>query len=456
MMADTTRYFPIPSNIPSYTNAVYVEVARKLAEQCWAHHEGIPGGADRAQYGSLYSGALGPCGYLRLRLASRAPSSSLRGSEGESNVRTERDAEHAEEDLLNDGMRACDAALRRGAARGPSDKPERCTLLGGRSTGALAIKCALSSLMGRSDDATAAARRLLRMGESCRSPVECLDPGECEVLCGRAGYLQALLFVRRCLLGDEDFGRTVVVNTIRTMIQTGIRTSGERGSSLPLLWEWHGKQYLGAAHGVAGILYTLLHFLPEMRDIDAQDGSDIIGTVRSAVERLDGLCFPTGNLRSSVGRETDKLVHWCHGSAGYVLLLVKAYEIFGEERYLRRAEKIARDVIYPRGLLRKGVGLCHGISGNAYAFLAVYRGRLAERRTKEGRAVAATPPDNLTEEDEWVKLARLFANFAIHNLENLRDVPDRPYSLYEGIGGLSALLLDLNEPREASFPCFGL
>lgn len=29
-------------------------------------------------------------------------------------------------------------------------------------------------------------------------------------------------------------------------------------SESPLLWQWHDKIYLGAAHGVAGILYLLL------------------------------------------------------------------------------------------------------------------------------------------------------------------------------------------------------
>ncbi|KAJ3330810.1 hypothetical protein HDU76_004778, partial [Blyttiomyces sp. JEL0837] len=35
--------------------------------------------------------------------------------------------------------------------------------------------------------------------------------------------------------------------------------------------------------------------------------------------------------------------------------------------------KSAAEVVWQRGLLRKGVGLCHGISGNAFAFLALYK-----------------------------------------------------------------------------------
>jgi lantibiotic modifying enzyme len=46
--------------------------------------------------------------------------------------------------------------------------------------------------------------------------------------------------------------------------------------------------------------------------------------------------------------------------------------LFGEDRYLQAAKACA-DVIWSRGLLKKGFGLCHGISGNAYAFLAMYK-----------------------------------------------------------------------------------
>ena len=47
-------------------------------------------------------------------------------------------------------------------------------------------------------------------------------------------------------------------------------------------------------------------------------------------------------------------------------------QIFGEKKYLRAAEKCG-EVIWNRGLLRKGYGLCHGSAGNGYAFLALYK-----------------------------------------------------------------------------------
>lgn len=40
--------------------------------------------------------------------------------------------------------------------------------------------------------------------------------------------------------------------------------------------------------------------------------------------------------------------------------------------YLERATA-AGDVVWQRGLVRKGYGLCHGVAGNAYVFLELYK-----------------------------------------------------------------------------------
>lgn len=52
-----------------------------------------------------------------------------------------------------------------------------------------------------------------------------------------------------------------------------------------------------------------------------------------------------------------------------VLLL---WQVFKEDKYLKEAADCA-EVIWQRGLLRKGYGLCHGTAGNGYAFLSLYQ-----------------------------------------------------------------------------------
>lgn len=462
---DAGRSFPTPAlpvqkdfldeahemgGMRSYTADEYCAAARDLADRCFRHHESeeVSMYGKNPRYGSLYSGGLGPCTYLRLRLAMHHRS-----------LGTDRDREEANS-LLRDGIQATESALHgRSASAGVSVRSNRnpppcCTLLEGRSSGALAMQCALLHAMDREDEAQMAAEDLLTLGrqnERGISPVQSLHERECEVMYGRAGYLHTILFVRSHL-SNPTFGQDVVPDVLRTIISTGLFTAKENGGStgLPLLWECHRERYLGAAHGVGGVLFTLLHFLPELRTMGFQMDRDIVGLVRRSVDQLDGMCFPSGNLPSSTDtvEGDDILVQWCHGAPGHILLLAKAADVFGDIEYLNRAERIARDVIFNRGLLRKGVGLCHGIAGNAYAFLAVHRARrnISERANEESSS-------NIIN-DEFLLMAQHFANFAIHKLPDLAHVPDRPYSLYGGVGGLAAFLLDLYDPEKSRFPCF--
>lgn len=47
-------------------------------------------------------------------------------------------------------------------------------------------------------------------------------------------------------------------------------------------------------------------------------------------------------------------------------------QVFKEEKYLKEAAECG-EVIWQRGLLRKGYGICHGTAGNGYAFLSLYK-----------------------------------------------------------------------------------
>jgi len=46
--------------------------------------------------------------------------------------------------------------------------------------------------------------------------------------------------------------------------------------------------------------------------------------------------------------------------------------VYGDLKYLNAARRFA-DVIWKRGLLRKGYGICHGVAGNAYGLLCMYQ-----------------------------------------------------------------------------------
>lgn len=77
-----------------------------------------------------------------------------------------------------------------------------------------------------------------------------------EVLYGHAGYLYALLFVGSLVPGGLD--ENLIEREVSLILDAGHRGSRLDGSPSPLMFTWHGKHYLGAAHGLAGILTVLL------------------------------------------------------------------------------------------------------------------------------------------------------------------------------------------------------
>merc|ERR1712168_1527101 len=78
-----------------------------------------------------------------------------------------------------------------------------------------------------------------------------------EVLYGRAGYLYALLRMKQVSVNVVPDG--VIQQIVDDIIKDGIKgKENHYTSSLPLYYEWHDKEYIGAAHGYVGILYMLL------------------------------------------------------------------------------------------------------------------------------------------------------------------------------------------------------
>jgi lantibiotic modifying enzyme len=263
-----------------------------------------------------------------------------------------------------------------------------------------------------------------RLSRECSSTS--FPPGDCEVLYGRAGALQAIFYLRT-ELQDLSLGQDFCIATAKHILRQGLREAQQQqdagGGSLPLLWRWHEKVYLGAAHGIVGILQTLLYLQTEEWQAIEREIPNIKRTIESTIDALTRYCcLESGNMKSSLLNTTDQLVHWCHGAPGLCLLLIQASRVFSKKEYLDQAQEITENVIWPRGLLKKGLGLFHGISGNAFIFLRY------SQSAEDGKV--------------WHDRANRYAKFAIDHWEELEPVPDRPYSLFEGLGGFVCLLLE--------------
>ncbi|KAM7495474.1 hypothetical protein LguiB_030083 [Lonicera macranthoides] len=246
-----------------------------------------------------------------------------------------------------------------------------------------------------------------------------------ELLYGRAGFLWACSFLNKNIGKD-----TISSNQMRPVVSEIIKAGRQMAHGrCPLMYEWHGKMYWGAAHGIAGIMHVLMDM-----ELKPDELEDVRGTLRYMIKNR----FPSGNYPSSEGSESDRLVHWCHGAPGVALTLVKAAKVFGGEEFLQAAVD-AGEVVWNRGLLKR-VGVCHGISGTAYVFLSLYR---------------------LTGKVEYLYRAKAFTCFLLDRAqvlisEGMMHGGDRPYSLFEGIGGMAYLFLDMTEPSEARFPAYEL
>ena len=126
----------------------------------------------------------------------------------------------------------------------------------------------------------------------------------------------------------------------------------------------------GAGHGLAAILLMLISF-PECYGNNPSVENDIKASIDYMLtyEQRNGNYPPVPDEQRD---DWNELVHWCHGAPGVVYLLAKAFLVWKEEKYLLGALRCG-ELVWNRGLLKKGPGICHGIAGMycnsvAYAF----------------------------------------------------------------------------------------
>lgn len=291
------------------------------------------------------------------------------------------------------------------------------SLLSGNA-GVHCVSAAVSKSIGKS--ANNDIKHLLKGTEIFSDPGY-LDDGQDEMLIGRCGYLLGLKWVSNQLQADvvshEEMARLVQI-----ILRSGRRYSQENDSRIPLMYQYHGREYLGAAHGVSAILFSLLQ--NELNENDTKD-------VKTSIDKILALQDDSGNFPSKYNKPEAHLVHWCHGAPGIIYLMAKAYKIFGDQKYLDSCLKCG-DLVWEKGLLKKGPGICHGISSSGYTHLLLYR---------------------LTKNQKHLHRAYKCAQFLVDErfLSEARQ-PDRPFSLFEGLSGTICFLLDLLDPDHAEFP----
>ncbi|CAN9506193.1 unnamed protein product [Ophioblennius macclurei] len=292
--------------------------------------------------------------------------------------------------------------------------------------GPLAVGAVVYHRMNNGADSQDCLSRLLQLQHSVLSSDADMPD---ELLYGRAGFLFALLYVNK-EIGADTVDEDTIIKVVTAIVESGKSMSAEQKKTerCPLLYEWHRKQYIGAAHGLAGIYYMLMQ-------PSAKVHPDLLSElVRPCIDYVRHKRFRSGNFPSSLSNESDRLVHWCHGAPGVVHMLLMAHKVFKEEKYLKEALDCS-EVIWQRGLLRKGYSICHGTAGNGYTFLGLYKA---------------------TRDRKYLYRACKFAEWCLDYGTHGCRIPDRPYSLFEGMAGTIYYLSEMADPEASCFPAFEL
>ncbi len=179
------------------------------------------------------------------------------------------------------------------------------------------------------------------------------------------------------------------------------------------LWTQHfssSYKYVGAAHGTIGnlhVLYTVKELLNknELKTLDER--------ATAIFERLASESNDYANWPVFADSSNKFLLHWCHGAPGVICALA---DHLPSGQTIDKLFIKAAELIWEAGPLKKGTSICHGTSGNAIAFLKIYK------RTKD---------------EKWFLRAKAFA---MHCLEQCTELEKKyghlRFSLWTGDLGL--------------------
>lgn len=128
-----------------------------------------------------------------------------------------------------------------------------------------------------------------------------------------------------------------------------------------------GREYVGFAHGSAGVGYFLACCY--MASEDAQIGALCTETAAWIVDQGISALGGAG-LTWPVGPADDaRPINWCHGAPGVARFLLQAYRAMGNTGYLEAARAAAR--MAGTGARWHGTTQCHGLAGNLEAVLDI-------------------------------------------------------------------------------------
>lgn len=110
---------------------------------------------------------------------------------------------------------------------------------------------------------------------------------EDEVLYGNAGYLYCLLLIRKEVPG-ADVSDEVIKKVSDLLVAHGTKLAQSIGPDPPLMYSFVNTKYLGAAHGLAGVVYLLLC------SAELRCNSETMDSLKACVNYLQRVKLPSG------------------------------------------------------------------------------------------------------------------------------------------------------------------
>ncbi|OGM42881.1 lanthionine synthetase C family protein [Aspergillus bombycis] len=289
-----------------------------------------------------------------------------------------------------------------------------------------------------------------------------------ELIYGRPGLLWSILNLRVQHFDENTRRRLqpvfdalpdlvdVIVDAGRQGQKNYIEMHGEK-DALPLMWSWkEARFYLGAVHGIAGVLAIILACHAE--EVNDDTSRKYLPWIAGTITGLCKICIANhGHLPTRIppsSRHSSPLVQLCHGSPGLLVLMACARRsplvIEYWEPEWDEAIHLAAESIWREGLLSKGGSLCHGIAGNALPLLLMHDSfeydvemmQTAKRNYIKRTEAIETKclRDNLSSDYFLSRALTLLLHARetppySNSPENIYRMPDRPFSLHEGLAG---------------------
>jgi len=280
----------------------------------------------------------------------------------------------------------------------------------------------MPALLAQPDD-----EKLSRLVMRCMA--ETIELPLYEITSGQSGMMHAALALYRKTA--QSHWKDLFIKGAKSLMDNWIQDKETEQ------WLWQSqvfgpkRHYYGACHGIAGNANILLQGADLLPDDDIEVIiKRTVSTLHLSVKQQSNLA----NWTLCTKPDIDKLlVQWCHGAAGIVTAMARTPKIDSHEsKLLEQLLAETGELVWQAGPLVKGSNICHGTSGNGYAFLYLYQ--------KTGKPV-------------WLNRARKFAMHAIEQCQKSRiQYGQGRFTLWTGDAGLAIYLYHCIYPEKAAIP----